>query len=111
MNQTVECHSVKLWLDDLREAPEGWLRAQTRDEAIAILKNNYVEFASLDYDIRWDPGGDGCDWENTRTGMAIVIWMWKTGKWPRDGVAVHSSNVAGAQRMISSLGSHYRRNL
>lgn len=99
---------AKLWLDDLREPPDGsWLRARTRDEAIAILRNEDVELASLDYDICWDPGGDERDYENARTGMAVVLWMKRTGKWPRLGVAVHSSNKAGAMRMILKLGQHY----
>lgn len=101
---------TKLWLDDLREPPDDtWLRAKTRDEAIVILKNEDVEFASLDYDIQWDPGGNEYDYENTRTGMAVVLWMSNMEKWPQKGVAVHSSNKEGALKMILALGEHYKK--
>jgi hypothetical protein len=105
--------AVKLWLDDMRVPPDDtWMRAWTRDQAIAILANNECEFASLDYDITWDEVLETeFDWEITRTGLAVVLWLIFTKRWPRDGVAVHSKNTKGAEMMRRLLGSHYRREL
>lgn len=104
---------IKLWLDDMKEAPEGWAWAKTRDQAIGVLERGDVEIASLDYDINWDPGesDDDDDFENTRTGMAVVHWLNKTGNWPKNGVAVHSTNLNGTLRMICGLGEHYRKDI
>jgi hypothetical protein len=100
---------MKLWLDDLRPAPDGFTLAKSRDEAIALLKTGEVEFASLDHDILWDEGGDGEMWEERRTGLAVVIWMRDHGVWPKDGVAVHSSNKLGRARMQALIDEHYQK--
>lgn len=42
---------MKLWVDDIRNAPEGWTRAYSITEAIRILDTIYIEEVSLDYDI------------------------------------------------------------
>jgi hypothetical protein len=89
---------MKVWLDDWYPAPAGWVRAKTRDQAIALLTGGQVDEISLDYDINWDPGGNDDDWENTRTGMAVVLWMEANKVWPKD-VGIHSRNVEGAMRM------------
>jgi hypothetical protein len=39
---------------------------------IAILFAYDVTFASLDYDVRWDNGGDADNWQQIRTGMGVV---------------------------------------
>ena len=94
---------MKLWLDDLKAAPEGWFHVKTAGQAIAALDTGEVEEASLDYDILWDPGGSAKDWENTRTGMAVVLHMERTNRWPVLGVAVHSANKEGKARMEEVL--------
>lgn len=43
---------VKLFVDDIRECPEGWTLARTITEAISILSTGYVDIVSLDFDIR-----------------------------------------------------------
>ena len=94
---------MNLWLDDQRPAPEGFTWVKTVKEAIALLSTGQVEFASLDYDIAWDPGGTDEDWENRRTGMGVVLWMEENRVWPRRGVVVHSMNPVGAKRMQARL--------
>ena len=42
---------MKLWIDDIRKAPEGWHTARTVTEAIALLDENNVSEVSLDHDI------------------------------------------------------------
>lgn len=98
---------MKLWLDDMRSAPTGFCSAKTVGQAIKILEANDCEFASLDYDVHWDPGVTSDDWENRRTGMGVILWMEENNKWPAKGVAIHSSNAEGAKRMRAKLGEHY----
>ena len=100
---------MKLWLDDLRPHPKEFTRAYSAGEAIRILQTGEVTFASLDYDILWDAYGDPENWQDTKTGYAVVAWMAEHNVWPRDGVAVHSANKAGRERMIALIPEIYRR--
>lgn len=42
---------MKLFVDDLRREPKGWIRTSTITEAIIILATKLVVIVSLDYDI------------------------------------------------------------
>ena len=42
---------MKLYVDDLRRCPEGWVLARTNTEAIRLLATGYVEEISIDHDI------------------------------------------------------------
>ena len=46
---------MKVFLDDERKAPEGWVRVRWPEEAIELLQNGQVEEISLDHDL----GDDG----------------------------------------------------
>lgn len=97
---------MKLWLDDVRPAPDGWLWSSTAQSAIWYLQSHIITEASLDYDIIWS-SADETDWENTQTGFGVVSWMERNNVWPVDGVKVHSANKAGAARMQAIIDRHY----
>ena len=42
---------IKLWVDDIRPAPEGWVRAHSVTQAIRFLDTQDVVEVSLDHDI------------------------------------------------------------
>lgn len=42
---------MRLWVDDIRPAPEGWVRARSVTEAIRLLATQAFEEVSLDHDI------------------------------------------------------------
>jgi hypothetical protein len=42
---------VRVWLDDVRKAPEGWVHVKTPEEAIDLLRSGEVEEISLDHDL------------------------------------------------------------
>ena len=42
---------VKLWVDELRPAPNGWVWAKTITDAIRYLDHEDIEGVSIDYDI------------------------------------------------------------
>jgi hypothetical protein len=52
---------VKLWLDDTRPSPKGWLWVKTAPEAIEKLKSNQVTNISLDYVLGPMSAGNGYD--------------------------------------------------
>lgn len=43
--------AIKLWVDDLRKAPEGWHWAKTITEAIRMLSMELVAVVAIDHDI------------------------------------------------------------
>ena len=92
---------MKLFVDDLRECPEGWELARTINEAIRILATGYVEEVSLDYDIR-------CN-HNTKkphcceTFEAVAYYIAKIDYLPI--IHYHTGNILGKQKMTDILKS------
>ena len=43
---------MKLYLDDIREAPKGWTLIRTAEDCIKFLETNVVSIISLDHDSR-----------------------------------------------------------
>lgn len=88
---------TKLWVDDLRPAPDdSWVVATNSLLAINILISHKVlniplEVMSLDHDLG---GGD--------TSRRIVLWCCETGFWP-DEVRVHSQNPVGRDWLVSMV--------
>lgn len=87
---------MKLWLDDVRPCPQGWVLARSVNEAIALIESvpaAEFEFASLDHDLGdfADDGGDG---------YKLTRWMLEFSKFPSRGIRVHSANNVGAKNML-----------
>lgn len=117
---------VKLWLDDMRPAPMGWVHVKTVDEAKWYLERDLVEVASLDHDLgACEDCMDGktaeqwlvennyqamphCD--HFGTGYTLVCWMEETGHWPSKEARCHSANPAGRKKMNLAIERHYNRN-
>ena len=98
-NQRETTEPLRLWLDDERPAPEGWVWCRSVNAAISLLSCAPVSYASLDHDLgdyRYD-GGDG---------TAFVDWMAENDCWPSDGVSVHSANPVGRQTMIATINRY-----
>lgn len=57
---------MKVFLDDKRQTPDGWVRVYWPQEAIELLASGNVEIISLDYDL-----GDG----DRRTGYDVLVWL------------------------------------
>jgi len=106
---------MNLWLDDIRSPPEDgiWWWAKTADEAIWFLENFRVDWASLDHDLADEHYllQDRAD-HAEKTGYSVAYWMAENDIWPSVGVAVHSANVVGAERIIGVVDRYgpYRVN-
>ncbi|UJR84503.1 cyclic-phosphate processing receiver domain-containing protein [Sandaracinus amylolyticus] len=71
---------VRLWLDDQVPAPEGWTTVTNVDAARSLLESG-VDTISL---------GDRLDASHGHR-LALLVWMMRTGTWPRERPEVHGS--------------------
>lgn len=84
---------MKVYLDDLRETPAGWVRVYWPDEAIRLLESGQVEEISLDHDLGDDQRGVGYD---------VVLWIEEataTRGFKPPKIRVHSANVSARRKM------------
>lgn len=114
---------MKLWLDDLRIAPEGWSWAKTVDEAMGIARVFVVDEMSLDHDLGlMSPCGScqnggcsryfngclcPCHTQLQPTGYDFVKWMCETGRWPVIKPRVHSMNPVGRDNMQALIERYW----
>lgn len=90
---------MKIFLDDERFTPDGWVRAYWPDEVIALLETGDVEAVSLDHDLGDDSRGTGYD---------VIRWIEEAVALrgfvpPR--ILVHSANPAAAVRMQAGIAA------
>ena len=88
---------MKLYLDDAREAPEGWVRVRWPGEAIELLKTGHVTDLSLDHDLGDDERGTGYD---------VVLWIEEavaTGSFVPPRIVVHSANPPARAKMEAGV--------
>ena len=90
---------LKVYLDDERTAPEGWVRVKTPAQAIALLDTGMVSHLSLDHDL-----GDD---KNVGTGYDVVLWMeeqfFLNHYCPPENITVHSANVSARGKMEAGI--------
>ena len=94
MNET---STIKLWIDDLRGAPDAsWTVARTSKEAIRIFATGRVIRVSFD-----------CDLGGPDKGMKVVAWLerrcFADPDFPMPAYAVHSANLPEAERVRVAL--------
>lgn len=97
---------IKVWHDDVRQAPDGWEWARTNEQAKAflVMESMIVTEISLDHDLGLHhiaPGTDGMEnlqGRGAETGLDLAKWMVDTGHLP-EKISVHSWNPSGAQAM------------
>lgn len=93
---------MKVYLDDERETPNGWVRVYWPSEAIEILKTNKVKEISLDHDLGNDDRGTGYD---------VVLWIEEsvvTKGFKAPIIKVHSANSSARAKMELGIKSIYR---
>ena len=84
---------MRIYLDDERKTPSGWVRVFWPDEAIEYLKTGEVEEISLDHDLGDDDRGTGYD---------VVLWIERevaTNGFHPPEIRVHSVNSSARQKM------------
>ncbi len=90
---------MKIYLDDERPTPKGWIRVYWPDEAIKLLQANDVEVISLDHDLGDDEKGTGYD---------VVTWIEEqvaTTNYIPPIIKVHSANPSAKEKMQRGIQS------
>ena len=90
---------MKLYLDDVRECPQGWTLVKTAPEMIRCLESSEVEEISLDHDLGPPEAGDG---------YAVLAWIERqvaTRAWVPPVIHIHTGNPVARRRMEAALRS------
>lgn len=95
---------IKVYLDDERKTPAGWVRAFWPDEVIEYLKSGNVSDISLDHDLGDDDRGTGYD---------VLLWIEEqvhsNSEFVLPNINVHSANSSAVDKMLRAVASikHY----
>jgi len=95
--RSTRTQAMKVYLDDVRSAPPGWVAARWPEEVIRLLEGGDVTDLSLDHDLGDDARGTGYD---------VVVWLEEavaTRGFRPSRVVVHSANSAARQRMEAGI--------
>jgi hypothetical protein len=94
---------MKLYVDDCRDAPDGWTTARTFEEAMQHIASGKVTELSLDHDL----GEEGAE-----TGYDILRMieraMVQVGFTPPPDIKIHTANPAGYHNMKLALESIHK---
>lgn len=100
---------MKLYIDDIRPAPEGWQQARTVTDAIRILSMFDVEEVSLDHDISYavEVAGTQRPFPSPENFTAVAYFLKQRYLYPHSSqnswnvpkVTIHSANPIGAQEI------------
>lgn len=97
----------KLFVDDARPIPHGWLGARTVSEAIAILAHLWVSEVSVDHDIVMQPTPADGNYHpllhETFRGVAYYIAAMSAENRPTK-IRVHTANAGAAHKMCEIMG-------
>ena len=90
---------MRVYLDDERTPPDGWMLVALPEEAIDLLKQGVVEELGLDHDLGDDAHGTGYD---------VVLWIERAVV--EDGfkpphIKVHSANTSARQKMEAGIAA------
>ena len=95
---------MKVFLDDERTPPKGWILVRWPEEAIDLLKTGKVSEISLDHDLGDDEHGTGND---------VILWIEEqvvTNSFSPPKITVHSSNASARKKMEAGIKSIDRFN-
>lgn len=94
---------IKVYLDDMRPAPTGWVMARWPQDAIALMELGGVSEISLDHDLGNDKRGTGYD---------VLIWIEKavvTEGFMPPKILIHTGNSAARIRMNAAVQAIKKR--
>lgn len=92
-------YGKRVFLDDTRNAPDGWALVRWPEEVIELLKTGTVDEVSLDHDLGDDAHGTGYD---------VLLWIEEAVALhgfipPR--LKVHSANSGARVKMEAAIKS------
>lgn len=120
---------VKLYLDDVRPTPEGWIHAFKIEEIKDYLLSGPVAYLSLDHDLGasylchdcydlatdWrECSANGChckchlqEFIRVPTGYDLCLWMAENDRWPENKPTIHSANPVGRVNMQAVIDRYW----
>lgn len=87
---------MKVYLDDIRQTPIGWVRTYTSTETIELLKSGKVTELSLDHDLGL----------YNETGYTVLLWIEEQvflNRFKPPKMYVHSANPSAAEKMRMAI--------
>jgi hypothetical protein len=93
---------MKVYLDDMRPTPAGWVGVRWPEEAIKLLETGEVTELSLDHDLGDDERG---------TGYTVILWLEEAVALRRfvpPEITIHTANASARQRMLLGVQSIQR---
>lgn len=88
---------INLYLDDLRDCPEGFVIARTVEQAKYYFENFQIQILSLDHDLGIDEQGNLLP-----TGYDLVKYICEEGL-RADKIYLHTDNSVGRENMYYTL--------
>ncbi|MEK0339283.1 MAG: hypothetical protein QQN46_03530 [Nitrosopumilus sp.] len=101
---------MKVYLDDIRVAPDGWVRTWWPEEVIALLKTGDVTDISLDHDLG-DHFGRPDNVKRERTGYDVLLWLERAvivDGFKPPAIHIHTANPVAEERMKIARDNIYR---
>lgn len=99
---------IKVWLDDIRPAPDNsWIKVTDTGSCLNIIFHNKVEILSLDHDLGSEDCWTGYDLLNILE-EAFITKKYGDFYLPIT-ILVHSDNPVGRQKMLQAIQSINRR--
>lgn len=104
MDNAFEKQGICIFLDDARDAPEGWIRAYWPNEVIRLLESETVSIVSLDHDLGDDARGTGYD---------VIKWIENKTyheNYKPPEIRIHSANSSAIIKMelgVKSIDNIY----
>ena len=96
---------IKVYLDDERLTPKGWIGVKTPSEVIKLLKSKNVTHLSLDHDL-----GDD---KNIGTGYDVLNWIeeqvYTKENFKCPNIIIHTANPSAMRKMTLALKSIKRK--
>ncbi|PLT35224.1 cyclic-phosphate processing receiver domain-containing protein [Bacillus sp. V5-8f] len=89
---------IRVFLDDYREPPDGYVLTETIDDCLELLRNFEIEHLSLDHDLT----------DKIRNGFLLVQLMVKHDLYAAS-ITIHSANAVGGKAMYNFLKQAQRQ--
>ena len=96
---------ARIWLDDIREAPAGFVSCKSVNEAKAVVKkleerNEEIELISCDHDL----GDFACD-----GGDGIKLLDWLVERETFYPIELHTMNIVGRMNMQREIDRYWKK--
>ena len=90
---------MKVFLDDERNPPDGWILVRWPQDAIDLLRAGKVTEISLDHDLGDDDHGTGND---------VILWIEEqvaVNDFDPPKISVHSANPSARKKMEAGINA------